>query len=105
VSGGVYQKFASMGYECGALGPPVKAYGWIQEMNYGRGCYGQWFLGGAVGYHDGAWRVMLGNYGQTGGTRFAALRHKLRSIKHSRVDAEIPLDAPGPPPGDGHRQG
>lgn len=70
VGGGVFQKFASLGYECYVspfLGAPVKAYGWIQEMNYGQGCYGQWFENGAIGYHGGAWRIMYGNYGQTGG--------------------------------------
>lgn len=70
VSGGVYSKYASLGYECYVspfLGAPVKDYGWVQEMNYSRGCYGQWFENGAIGYHDGAWRVMYGNYGQTAG--------------------------------------
>lgn len=67
VGGGVYQKWKEWGYECGVLGPPVKAYGWIQEMNYNRGCYGQWFENGAIGYHDRKWNVMAGNYGQTAG--------------------------------------
>lgn len=67
VSGGVYQRYASVGFECGGLGPPVKPYGWISEMNYGRGCWGQWFFNGAIGFHDGQWHVMWGQYGQTAG--------------------------------------
>lgn len=67
VGGGLYQKYASLNYECGLLGPPVKDAGWIQEMNYGKGCNGQWFFNGAIGYHDGAWNVMFGDYGQLAG--------------------------------------
>lgn len=68
VSGGVYQRYSQsdLNFEC-KFGPPVKAYGWIQEMNYGKGCYGQWFQNGAIGYHDGQWNVMWGDYGQTTG--------------------------------------
>lgn len=96
VGGGVYQKYASVGYECYVepfLGAPVKAYGWIAEMNYGRGCWGQWFENGAIGYHDGAWRVMYGRYGQTGGLTIAAVFHKLRRSK-PRPDAEVPPGLP-----------
>lgn len=100
VGGGVYQKFASVGYECYVnpfLGAPVKPYGWIQEMNYGRGCYGQWFENGAIGYHDGAWRIMYGRYGQTGGMTLASLMHKVRRSK-PRPNAEVPPDPPSDPP-------
>lgn len=91
VSGGVFQKFASLGYECYVnpfLGAPVKAYGWIAEMNYGRGCYGQWFENGAIGYHDGRWNVMYGNYGQTAG--------RLAEEPEPVIPggAEVPPDAP-----------
>lgn len=99
VGGGVYQKYASVGYECYVnpfLGAPVKPYGWIAEMNYGRGCYGQWFENGAIGYHDGAWRIMYGNYGQRGGLSLAGIRQKLRRAK-PRPDAEIPPDPPVEP--------
>lgn len=107
VSGGVYQKYAEGNrYECYVqpfLGAPVKAYGWVQEMNYGRGCWGQWFENGAIGYHDGRWNVMYGRYGQTGGMTLAAVRLKLRRSK-PRLDAEVPPDPPTkvphpPPPG------
>lgn len=93
VGGGVYSKFASVGYECYVnpfLGAPVKDYGWIAEMNYGKGCAGQWFENGAIGYHDGAWRVMYGNYGQTAG--------RLVPDPPPPADAPIPPDAPGDPP-------
>lgn len=84
----MYAKYASLGYECYVnpfLGAPVKDYGWVQEMNYGRGCYGQWFENGAIGYHDGAWRVMYGQYGQTAGRLTA------------EPDPVIPDDAEMPP--------
>lgn len=95
VGGGVYQKFASVGYECYVypfLGAPVKDYGWVQEMNYGRGCYGQWFENGAIGYHDGQWRIMYGNYGQTAG--------RLADEPEPVIpdDAEVPPDPPGKGP-------
>ena len=101
VGGGVFQKFASVGYECHVnpfLGAPVKAYGWIAEANYGRGAYGQWFENGAVVYHDGAWRIMYGRYGQTGGLMsFASLTFKVKARRKPQPDAEVPPD----PPGDG----
>lgn len=100
VGGGVYQKFAAIGYECRVqpfIGAPVKAYGWIAEMNYGKGCWGQWFENGAIGYHDGAWRVMYGDFGQRGGMTLASLKHKMRR-RNPRPNAEIPPDAPGVPP-------
>lgn len=114
VSGGVYQMFAEGGrYECHVhpfLGAPVKDYGWIAEANYGRGAWGQWFENGAVVYHDGAWRVMYGRYGQSA-LRWArrAIRHPLRRATQrswypGRPDS--PPDAPTPhegPPPDGHR--
>ena len=94
VSGGVYQRYASIGYECSPLGPPVKEYGWIAEMNYGRGCWGQWFEGGAIGYHDGAWRIMYGRYGQS------ALRRTVAAVKHPvrRRTTPQPPGAPLPNP-------
>lgn len=96
VTGGLYAKFAEGGrYECYGhpfLGAPVKAYGWIAEMNYGRGCWGQWFENGAIGFHDGRWNIMYGQYGQTGGMSFSALRHKIREGRRPRQDAETPPD-------------
>lgn len=101
VGGGIYQKFAEGGrFECYGhpfLGAPVKGYGWIAEMNYGQGCYGQWFENGAVGYHDGAWRIMYGQYGQTGGMSFASIKHLLGRRK-PRASAEVPPDPPMEPP-------
>ena len=99
VSGGVYNKFASIGYECYVnpfIGAPVKAYGWIAEMNYGRGCWGQWFENGAIGYHDGQWNVMYGRYGQTGGIMGLVAAVKARK---SKPDQPQPPDAPTPFPG------
>lgn len=101
VGGGVYQRYAATGrYECYGhpfLGAPVKAYGWIAEMNYGRGCWGQWFENGAIGYHDGAWRIMYGNYGQRGGMSLASPQAQVRRSK-PRPDAEVPPDPPGEGP-------
>jgi hypothetical protein len=92
VGGGVYGKFAEGGrFECNVqpfLGAPVKDYGWVQEMNNGRGCYGQWFENGAIGYHDGAWRIMYGNYGQTAG--------RLAPEPSAPDDAELPPEAEVP---------
>lgn len=89
VGGGVYQKYASLGWECGVLGPPVRAYGWVAEMNYGRGAYGQWFQNGAIGYHDGQWNLMAGDYGQTAG--------RLAGEGVPATDAEVPPDQPAVP--------
>lgn len=99
VSGGVYGKFAEGGrYECYAqpfLGAPVKPYGWVAEANYGRGAWGQWFENGSVVYHDGAWSVMYGRYGQSSLRRsLGALRHPIRRLTQSSVGAEQPPDAP-----------
>lgn len=86
VGGGVYQRYAAAGFECGALGPPVKPYQWLSEF----GAYGQWFSGGAIYYSAGAWRVALGNYGQTAG-RLAQMDEP------SPEWAETPPDAPTEP--------
>ncbi len=86
VGGGVYQKFAtyaSPGYECGALGAPVKEYQWLSEF----GAYGQWFQGGAIYYSGGQWRIAWGDYGQAAG-RLAEAKSQAPD------DAEVPSDAP-----------
>ena len=83
VGGGVYQKFASVGYECGGLGAPVKDYQWLSEF----GAYGQWFQGGAVYYSGGQWRIAWGDYGQTAG-RLAG------ENTEAPADAEVPPDPP-----------
>lgn len=100
VGGGVYQawknqgyEWKNQGYECGILGPAVKAYGWIAEMNYGQGCPGQWFEGGAVGYHNGAWRIMYGNYGQTAGR----LHSMLQKVRREHVAYRSPFEKPSMP--------
>lgn len=83
VGGGIHQKYAQQNYECGPLGPPVKAYGWLSEF----GAAGQWFVGGAIFYRDGAWRMVLGNYGQTAG--------RLTEVETQPPDdAEVPPDPP-----------
>lgn len=77
----------------------MKEYGWIAEMNYGKGCPGQWFEGGAIGYHDGAWRIMYGNYGQTTG-RLRALVQKVRRehVGYRTPVYEEPAIPDRPPP-------
>jgi hypothetical protein len=62
VGGGVYQTYARQGFECSALGPPVKDYQYLSEF----ASYGQWFLGGAI-WFNGTWHVSLGDFGQTAG--------------------------------------
>lgn len=84
VGGGVYQRYAAAGYECGNLGPPVKAYQWLSEF----GAYGQWFEGGAIYYSGGQWRIALGDYGQTAGR----LAEETEPVIPD--DAEVPPDAP-----------
>lgn len=59
----MYQKYAGVGFECGAMGEPVKGYQWLSEF----GGDGQWFLGGAIYFKNGAWRVAFGDWGQTAG--------------------------------------
>lgn len=100
VTGGVYQAWKSQGFECGIAGPPVKEAGWVAEMNYGQGCVGQWFENAAIGYHDGAWRIMYGQYGQTAG-RLARLIGKIR--RRPRTEKvlwrakDVPTNFPAPP--------
>ncbi len=84
VGGGIYQRYAAAGWECGGLGPPVKAYQWLSEF----ASYGQWFLGGAIYFSGGQWRTVYGNFGQTAG-RLAG------DTADSPTDAELPPDAPG----------
>jgi hypothetical protein len=83
VGGGVYAKFAAVGYECGGLGAPVKEYQWLSEFS----AYGQWFQGGAI-YYQGGWKVAWGDYGQTAG-RLAG-----EVWPEAPDDAEVPPDAP-----------
>lgn len=64
VGGGVWQTYAARNFECGDLGPPVKAYGWISEFGGGAG---MWFENGCIIYRLGRWTVFVGNYGQTAG--------------------------------------
>jgi hypothetical protein len=87
VGGGVYQAFAAARWECGALGPPVKAYQWLTEF----GAYGQWFEGGAIFYRSGRWQVVYGNYGQTAGRLTEAPEVE------APADAELPPDPPTSP--------
>lgn len=93
VGGGIYQKYASAGYECGALGPPVKEYQWLSEF----AAYGQWFLGGAIYYSNGAWRMVLGQYGQTTG-RMDADQWDTPPNTEEPPDAPVePENRPDPP--------
>lgn len=85
VGGGVYQRFAAAGYECGPLGPPVKAYQWLSEF----AAYGQWFQGGAIFYKNGAWQMVTGDFGQTAG--------RLTEDADVPADAEVPPDMPALP--------
>lgn len=82
VGGGVYQKYAGAGWECGGLGPPVKAYQWLSEF----AAYGQWFEGGAIYYSAGAWRIAFGQYGQT--------TNRLVPEPGPPAGAEMPPDPP-----------
>ncbi len=86
VGGGIYQRYAAAGFECGALGAPVKAYQWLSEFS----AYGMWFEGGAIYYRNGAWQVSLGNYGQTAG-------RLTDDPVEAPSDAETPPDMPSAP--------
>jgi hypothetical protein len=83
VGGGVYQKYASVGYECGGLIAPVKEYQWLGEFS----AYGMWFQGGAIYYSGGQWRIAWGDYGQTAG-------RLTETNPQAPDDAETPHDAP-----------
>ncbi len=89
VGGGIYQRYAAadLRWECGRLGPPVKAYQWLSEF----GAYGMWFEGGAIYYKNGAWQVAFGNYGQTAG------RLTESPFVEAPADAEVPPDADAGP--------
>ncbi len=56
VGGGVYQRYASAGFECGGLGAPVKEYQWLSEF----AAYGMWFQFGAIYYQGGSWKIAFG---------------------------------------------
>lgn len=83
VGGGVYQKYASLGFECGGLGAPVKEYQWLSEFS----AFGMWFQGGAIYFSGGQWRVGWGDYGQTAGRLTEA-------NTEPPADAEVPPDPP-----------
>lgn len=61
--GPTWGAFSAQGFECGALGAPVKDYEYLTEF----GAPGQWFEHGALYYKNGAWHEALGDYGQTAG--------------------------------------
>lgn len=88
VGGGVYQVYASVGWECGGLGPPVKPYEWLSEFN----SYGQWFAGGAIYYSGGQWRIAWGDFGQTA-------NRLVRTTAPTSADAppDAPANVPSPP--------
>ncbi len=84
VGGGLYQTYAAAGFECGNLGPPVKAYQWLSEF----GAFGMWFENGAIYFSGGRWRVALGSFGQTA--------NRLVSVTElPPAKAEMPPDPPG----------
>lgn len=89
VGGGIYQKYAQNGYECGALGVPVKEYQWLSEF----GAWGQWFEFGAI-YYSGAWRVAYGNWGQTAGRLVEAPEPVIPDDAERPPEDEVPV-----PPG------
>ena len=55
--------YAAWQWECGQLGAPVKEFQFLSEFQ----AAGQWFEGGAIYFKNGAWRVAIGNFGQTAG--------------------------------------
>jgi hypothetical protein len=87
VGGGLYQKYAAEGWECRALGPPVKPYQWLSEFQ----AFGQWFIGGAIYYKFGAWQVAYVDWGQTAGRLTAEPEPVVPD------DAEAPTDPPVEP--------
>jgi hypothetical protein len=77
--GPTHSTYHDWGYECGALGAPVKDYEYLTEF----AAAGQWFEGGAIYYKNGGWHVALGNFGQTAGRLTA-------DVGEWPVDAELP---------------
>ncbi len=76
--GSTWATFKAWGFECGALGPPVKDFEFLSEF----GAAGQWFQFGAIYFKNGAWRVTIGDYGQTAG--------RLADVGEWPEDAEMP---------------
>ena len=70
----------------------------MAEIHYGKGCPGQGFRGGAVGYHDGAWHIMYGNYGQAGlFSRFRRRKPEVRIEGTTLGPAEAAAPSGTPP--------
>jgi hypothetical protein len=94
IGGGIYQKFAQVGYECGQLKAPVKEYQWLSEF----AAYGMWFEGGAIYYKNGAWQVTYGDYGQTAGRLAEEPEPVIPDDAEVPPDAPVTPDDPPPPP-------
>jgi hypothetical protein len=67
IGGAIFQLWAGQGYECGGLGPPVKAASSDFHLQWPGADEGQWFKGGAVVRIYGQWQIRLGDYGQYAG--------------------------------------
>ncbi len=85
--GTTWGPYAAQGFECGALGPPVKDFEFLTEF----GAAGQWFEFGALYFKNGAWRTAIGNYGQTAGRLTA-------DVGSWPEDAEMPTGWDWTPP-------
>lgn len=89
--GSTWATYAAWSFECGQLGPPVKDFEFLTEF----ASAGQWFLGGAIYFKNGAWHVAVGDFGQTA--------NRLADVGEWPADAEMPPgltaapEAPHPP--------
>lgn len=92
VSGGVHVKYGQVAYECGMLGAPVKAYGWISEFSTN----GQWFEGGCIVWQDRDWKVKVGSFGQTAGRLVGSGPFKV-NVNVEDEPADEPVDKPTMP--------
>ncbi len=94
VGGGVYQRYASAGFECGGLGAPVKEYQWLSEF----AAYGMWFQFGAIYYQGGSWKIAFGDWGQTAGRLTAEPEPVIPDDAERPPEGEVPVTPDDPPP-------
>lgn len=92
MGGTPYQIYAANGFECGALGPPVKDYGFISEFGP-QGGEGVWLLGGAIvfRYDTRRWHVYQGDFGQTAGRLTNAPLDVSSAVE---IEGDWPTDLP-----------
>jgi hypothetical protein len=95
VGGGIYQRYAQAGWECGNLGPPVKDYQYLSEF----GAYGMWFQFGAIWFNGQYWSITIGDYGQNANRLSPDIdgpEHVERPPEHDALVADAAKVGPAP---------